>query len=109
MNSNGTKPKSIALRANPDIAGTRFRDYQGTVEYDEAGIPIVVRLRCRSPQCCRKREGHHAYHLFTIYGVQNGVGVGQYVPVYVALRSVETLPVGALTAAGFVPGEPANQ
>lgn len=90
----------VAMRCNPDETGTHFRERRGTVHYNEDGIPIVLELRCRNRECCRAEPGHFVVHLFTLYGVQNGKPVGQYVTKQIPFQSVADLPLGARKVPG---------
>lgn len=90
----------IRLRCNPDETGTHFREWRGTVHYDEAGIPVVLELRCRNRECCQALPGHYAVHLFTLHGVQNEVEVGEYVTKQIPFRSFADLPLGARKVPG---------
>lgn len=90
----------IKLRCNPDETGTHFREWRGTVHFNEAGIPVVLELRCRNRECCKAQPGHYAVHLFTLYGEQNGKPVGQYVTKQIPFQSFADLPLGARKVPG---------
>lgn len=90
----------ITLRCNPDETGVHFRERRGTVHYDQDGIPIVLELRCKNRECCPRRNGFYAVHLFTLYGVQNGKPVGQYVTREIPFRDVADMPLGIRIVGG---------
>jgi len=77
------------------------------VLYNEAGIPVVLELRCKNRECCPRMDGYYAVHLFTLYGVENGVGIGRYVTKQIPFRDVADLPLGARVAGG--PGQPGRR
>lgn len=86
----GPRPETNGRREIP----LACRDFAGVIELDGDGIPVVFRRRCKSRQCCPPKEGHIAVHRFTLYGVQNGREVGEYVTHYLPMRPVsELLPV----------------
>lgn len=96
--TNGVTAKVVSLRCNPNEEETQYREYRGKVFYDEAGMPIVLELRCKNRECCPRVEGHYAVHWFTLYGVQNGVPVGRYVTKQLELGDISRLTMGAGTA-----------
>ena len=106
---NGTKPKIIALRHNPDDQG-HFRQRILNVEYNEDGIPIVLHIRCKERECCPKIDGIINIHLFTIWGTRwydvDGetveVGVGQYVTAQQPAQTLEQMPLGARVVGGAI-------
>lgn len=100
MNSNGATPKIVTLRCNPDATGTHFRERRDDVEYNEDGIPIVLHVRCRNRECCPRSDDDYGVHLFTLYGVQNGKPIGQYITVRVSFGNVADLPLGARVVSG---------
>jgi len=79
-----------------------MRQAAADVIYNGDGIPIVLEIRCRERECCpRSNEGFHV-HLYTLYGVQNGVGVGSYVTEFRRYQRFDNLPVGARVPDGAV-------
>ncbi len=95
----------VANRARPEIdvqsdVALRCKDFVGIVEYDGAGNPVVFRRRCANRVCCPRRDGFIAVHRFTISGVQNERGVGEFVTEYVAVRPVSEFLAAAERQAG---------
>jgi hypothetical protein len=95
MSDNGAGAKIIALRCNPDETGQHFRDRHCSIEYNDEGIPIVARIRCKNKECCPKIDGLINLHLFTLWGKQNGVGVGRYVTQQLPFQDFGKLLPGA--------------
>lgn len=95
--------KVVSLRCNPNDDASFFREYRGKVYYDNAGIPVVLELRCKNRECCPRVADHFAVHLFTLYGVQvtddgTEVPVGSYVTRQVKFGDVGNLALGARVA-----------
>lgn len=67
------------------------RDRRGFVDYDENGIPVVFRWACRNPKCCPRKEGKVGVHRQTLYGTQNGKGVGEIYTCYEPMRPLSEL------------------
>jgi hypothetical protein len=97
----------LELRCRRNLAGVV--DYQALALYDQAGnpidavydrdgtpidltIPVAIRRRCKDYQCCPRHDGRASFHTWTIYGVQNDRGVGEYITEELELRSAADLP-----------------
>lgn len=78
--------RPMDLRCSPDPSGERFRERRGVLWINEAGIPVVLELRCKNRECCQPLANHHAVHWFTLHGVWNGKPVGEYVTRQIPLR-----------------------
>ena len=77
-----------------------MRQHNLDIEYNTDGIPIVAHFRCRNRECCPRSTVDYGVHLYTLWGVQNGVAVGEYVTVRRAFGDFAALPLGARVVGG---------
>lgn len=86
MRENGVVAREVVLRC---------KDKRGVVTYNAAGIPEYFRTVCRNRECCERREGFYAVHVFTLYcepdQEPSECRLGEYETVYEAQRPVSEL------------------